>query len=115
MALKFMKKLLMGFILAIISMGGRAEINSRWLSCIPNESQNPSFKVSLGNGYALVNMKENIYKIPYKEFYIDESGDKRVVYENNLLRLNHTPRDKYSSIGINPTSNYKIISSAFCQ
>jgi hypothetical protein len=62
-------------------------------------------------------MKENIYKIPYKEFYIDESGDKRVVYENNLLRLNHTPRDKYSSIGINPqpASMYKIISAAFCQ
>ena len=107
-----MGKLLIVLIALIASTSTFAEVTR--LTCLPTD-QRPPFQVTFGEGFALVNLKNNTYKIPYKEFYIDDDGDKRVVYENDLLRVNFTPLDKFVSIGTNPRSAYKIISGAYCK
>ena len=90
-----------------------AQVSSNRMNCIDYAS-NIQFNVHFQGNFALLELKEHTYRVPYYDSHVNNEGERFSVYRNNEIRVSTTfPYDKWIRVSSISTGN--TIASTYCE
>ena len=100
------------FIACVLNINVLAQVSSSPMKCT-DTIKNISFSVHFKGGEVLLELKSNVYRIPYEYSFVSRTGERWSVYRNREIDVSTTlPYDKY--VDVITMSSGNSIATAHC-